>query len=208
MRLVVESWMKSNTRCTDTAEGLAENSRSREGGGGKSKWGRKKLTDTGVGLHSRIRGGMLECRLPIRQPLCWNGQMEGIYTSVSSALIGDGPTSRAPVAMRADQSICRVYSWISLSLNFNLILHDRGRKKKKILPVSIPPLRKVPSFELFYFTSFSLEMEIFPKPLSLSFFEKEKMRKIFAERKKESRGVTPGYPCSGRGYPLLIAKAK
>lgn len=31
-------------------------------------------------------------------------------------------------------------------------------------------------------------MEIFPKPLSLSFFEKEKMRKIFAERKKESRG--------------------
>lgn len=187
MRLVVESWMKSNTRCTDTAEGLAENSRSREGGG-KSKWGRKKLTDTGVGLHSRIRGGMLECRLPIRQPLCWNGQMEGIYTSVSSALIGDGPTSRAPVAMRADQSICRVYSWISLSLNFNLILHDRGRKKKKILSVSIPSLRKVPSFELFYFTSFSLEMEIFPKPLSLSFFEKEKMRKIFAERKKESRG--------------------
>lgn len=77
--------------------------------------GKKKLTDTGVGLHSRIRGGMLECRLPIRQPLCWNGQMEGIYTSVSSALIGDGLTSRAPVAIRADQSISRgvVYSWIS-----------------------------------------------------------------------------------------------
>lgn len=187
MRLVVESWMKSNTRCTDTAEGLAENSRSREGGG-KSKWGRKKLTDTGVGLHSRIRGGMLECRLPIRQPLCWNGQMEGIYTSVSSALIGDGPTSRAPVAMRADQSTCRVYSWISLSLNFNLILHDRGRKKKKILSVSIPSLRKVPSFELFYFTSFSLEMEIFPKPLSLSLSSRKRRWERFSRRGRKNRG--------------------
>lgn len=76
--------------------------------------GKKKLTDTGVGLHSRIRGGMLECRLPIGQPLCWNGQMEGIYTSVSSALIEDGPMSRAPVAIRTDQSISHgiVYSWI------------------------------------------------------------------------------------------------
>lgn len=94
--------------------------------------GKKKLTDTGVGLHSRIRGGMLECRLPIRQPLCWNGQMEGIYTSVSSALIGDGPTSRAPVAIRADQSISRgvVYSWISPPL-LNLIRFHTMKKKRK-----------------------------------------------------------------------------
>jgi hypothetical protein len=42
-----------------------------------------------ISLHSRIRGGMLKCRLPIGQPLRWNGQMEGIYTSVSSALIGE-----------------------------------------------------------------------------------------------------------------------
>lgn len=97
--------------------------------------GKKKLTDTGVGLHSRIRGGMLECRLPIRQPLCWNGQMEGIYTSVSSALIGDGPTSRAPVAIRADQSISRgvVYSWISPPppfVKFNPISHDEKKEKR------------------------------------------------------------------------------
>lgn len=96
--------------------------------------GKKKLTDTGVGLHSRIRGGMLECRLPIRQPLCWNGQMEGIYTSVSSALIGDGPTSRAPVAIRADQSISRgvVYSWILPPPPLlNLIRFHTMKKKRK-----------------------------------------------------------------------------
>lgn len=73
---------------------------------------KKKLTDTGVGLYSGIRGGMLECRLPIGQPLCWNGQMEGIYTSVSSALIGDRPTSKAPVAILTDQSILHGVSCI------------------------------------------------------------------------------------------------
>lgn len=44
------------------------------------------LTDAVVGLHAWITG-MLKCRLPVGQTLCWNGQMKGIYTSVSSALI-------------------------------------------------------------------------------------------------------------------------
>lgn len=74
------------------------------------------LTDTRVGLHSGIRGGMLECRLPVGQPLCWNGQMETIYTSISSALIGDGPTTKAPLAIAADQSISHsfLHSWVAL----------------------------------------------------------------------------------------------
>lgn len=93
--------------------------------------GKKKLTDTGVGLHSGIRGGMLECRLPIRQPLCWNGQMEGIYTSVSSALIGDGPTSRAPVAIRADQSISRRVFFDPPSSSLIRFHRGKGKRKKK-----------------------------------------------------------------------------
>lgn len=55
----------------------------------KSFFFKNQLTNSSVGLHSRIRG-MLERRLPIGQTLCWNGQMEGIYISVSSALIRNG----------------------------------------------------------------------------------------------------------------------
>lgn len=102
--------------------------------------GKKKLTDTGVGLHSGIRGGMLECRLPIRQPLCWNGQMEGIYTSVSSALIGDGPTSRAPVAIRADQSISRRVFFDPPSSSLIRFHRGKGKRKKKKKRGTIPSL--------------------------------------------------------------------
>lgn len=67
---------------------------------------KRKLTDTRVWLYSGIPGGMLKC-LPIVQPLCWNGQMEGIYTSISSALIVDRPMSKTPVAIHTEQSISR-----------------------------------------------------------------------------------------------------
>jgi hypothetical protein len=57
--------------------------------GQKFKAGETLTGHSSIRLHSRIRGGMLKCRLPVGQPLRWNGQMEGIYTSVSSALIGE-----------------------------------------------------------------------------------------------------------------------
>lgn len=192
--------------------------------------GKKKLTDTGVGLHSRIRGGMLECRLPIRQPLCWNGQMEGIYTSVSSALIGDGPTSRAPVAIRADQSISRgvVYSWISPPPPLlNLIrFHTMKKKRKGTIEKKFSSLSKGTKIPIKIHRA-TLGKNFAPIPISsqtplsassrLEREEKEKrgrkrreerkMRKIFPRVAEEEERIE-GCPCLGRGYPLLIAKAK
>ena len=109
--------------------------------------GKKKLTDTGVGLHSRIRGGMLECRLPIGQPLCWNGQMEGIYTSVSSALIGDGPTCLGPLSQYVLTNRYRAVSRISRFL-VSLIWFYKRRAHAKMgkFLISIPRFQNCINF--------------------------------------------------------------
>lgn len=58
-----------------------------------------KLTNSG------IPSTVLECGLPIGQRRSWNGQMEGIYTSVSSTLIRNGNNIHCPVAQKPSQSV-------------------------------------------------------------------------------------------------------